>query len=102
MEISVSQSNDALVFTLIGEVDERGAQQLKETFNQNYRDNVKTVVFDFQQVNHIGSAGIGKLLLFYKKVGINKGSIIIEKPNATILDLFNSLKLDSVFTIKTI
>ena len=100
MDISVSQESNQLVFTLGGTIDEKGAGELKERFSQAYKPEMKTIIFNFGRVTHIGSAGIGKLLLFYKKVGLNGGAIVIERPDKTVAELLYTLKLDAVFTIK--
>lgn len=99
MELSVTKTGDTIRFDIKGEIDENGAQKMKEQFNQSYSPEFKTIIFNFAAVSHIGSAGIGKLLLFYKNVGINQGQIHIEKASKTIYDLLLTLKLDSVFSI---
>ena len=66
MEISVNQTEEHAHFSLKGTIDEEAAQTLKTKFNSLNKSILKEVVFDFSQVDHIGSAGIGKLLLFYK------------------------------------
>lgn len=99
MELSATKTGETIRFDIKGEIDENGAQKMKEQFNQVYSPEFKTIIFNFDQVTHIGSAGIGKLLLFYKNVGINQGQIHIEKPSKTIYDLLLTLKLDSVFSI---
>ena len=50
-----------------GDLDEQGADALKKAFHGLSLGSLKTVAFDFARVTHVGSAGLGKLLLFYKK-----------------------------------
>jgi len=57
------------------------------------------VTFDFEKVTHIGSAGIGKFLLFYKDLALKGGKIRIENVSDSIYELFNVLKLETIFTI---
>lgn len=99
MELSFTQTQDHVRFTLKGMVDESGAEALKTQFASLDKSSLKEVTFDFKEVSHIGSAGIGKLLLFYKDVAINGGIIRITQPSENIYRLLTTLKLDSVFQI---
>jgi anti-anti-sigma factor len=99
MEITVTQVGNSPHIVVRGEIDERGAEELKLRFGELKLAADANVVFDFGGVTHIGSAGIGKLLLFYKTVASNGGAIRIEKAPATIIDLLCQLKLDTIFTI---
>ncbi|MEZ4525248.1 MAG: STAS domain-containing protein [Desulfobacterales bacterium] len=99
MEVHVMQEGSSARFTLNGKIDEGGAEELKARFLGLNRTALKEVVFDFKAVTHIGSAGIGKLLLFYKELAISGGTIRILHASETIRDLFRVLKLDTIFTI---
>lgn len=99
MKIAVTQSTDSARITVEGIIDAQGAEELKGGFQGLKLSSVKEVVLDFGKVNHIGSAGIGKLLLLYKDVAIAGGNIRIENLSGFILKLFKELKLDTIFTI---
>ncbi len=100
MELSIQTKDDRAVFTIKGNIDEQGAEELKRRFREQNIAKLKEVVFDFRHVIHIGSAGIGKLLLFYKDLAIHDGRIVIQNASPTIYELFNVLKLNSIFTIQ--
>lgn len=99
MEIKETQEEGAVVLTLSGQIDERGAEKLKEKFSSLKKTKPKTVLMNFTNVSHIGSAGIGKLLLLYKDVAIYGGKIIITGLSPELKSIFVNLKLDTVFTI---
>jgi anti-anti-sigma factor len=99
LEINITQSEENVRFTIIGDIDQRGAQELKQHFTRMDIKTLKEVVFDFGKVGHIGSAGIGKLLLFYKDMAVQGGIIRVENVSDTLHNLFSVLKLDSIFTI---
>ena len=99
MELNINQQGDTVKITIIGNVDERGAETLKTRFRELNVSQVKDLSFDFSQVSHIGSAGIGKLLLFYKDLAINGGKISVYNVSDSIYELFNVLKLDTIFNI---
>lgn len=99
MELTVTSHGDTARFSVAGAIDEQGAEDLKQRFRELDFSFLKEVVFDFGGVNHIGSAGIGKLLLFYKALAVQEGRIVIENISGTIYDLFMTLKLDAIFTL---
>ncbi len=99
MELTVTQHGNSARFEIRGNIDERGAEDLKRRFRELNASSLKEVVFDFGKVNHIGSAGIGKLLLFYKDLAVTGGGIRIENVSESVYDLLGVLKLDTIFTI---
>jgi anti-anti-sigma factor len=100
MEINIAQEGDKRVrFVISGKIDEAGAEKLKARFMELNRSALNEAVFDLKNVNHIGSAGIGKLLLFYKDLAVNGGGIRIVNVPSSIYDLFKVLKLDTIFDV---
>ncbi len=102
MEMTITQDGYKARFELIGDIDESGAEHLKHRFRELNFSLLKEVSFDFRKVTHIGSAGIGKLLLFYKDLALNGGRIRIENVSESVYELFRILKLDTIFTISKI
>ncbi|EKD26578.1 MAG: anti-sigma-factor antagonist [uncultured bacterium] len=99
MTVQIIKENNTVRLIIEGEIKESLASEMKEKFNQLSLPAINEVIFDFKGVTHIGSAGIGKLLLFYKTVTVNDKKIRIENVSPAINDLFKLLKLDSLFTI---
>lgn len=99
MELSLSTTAKQAHIQISGTVDETGAEELKSRVQEIRLDSLEDLVFDFGAVQHIGSAGIGKLLLFYKDLAPHGGTLRIENPTAPIYDLLTTLKLDSIFKI---
>jgi anti-anti-sigma factor len=102
MDIDVTQSGNKAQLKISGTIDEHGAETLKQTFYQLNTKSLTEVVIDFEKVSHIGSAGIGKLLLFYKDFAIRGGTIMLENVSKPLFDLFKVVKLDTLMKIKTI
>ena len=80
-------------------IDEHGAEALKSRFRDLTVASLKEVVLDFKNVSHIGSAGIGKLLLFYKDLAVNDGILRVVNVSSSINELFRMLKLNTVFSV---
>ncbi len=57
------------------------------------------VVFDFKDVSHIGSAGIGKLLLFYRELALKGGTLKVENSSQTVSGLLKMVELDCLFGV---
>ncbi len=102
MEISVTQNEDLVRIEIAGSIDERGAEEMKRRFLELDVSSIKEVVFDFTGVTFVGSAGIGKLLLFYKSLAANGGGIKIENMSNDIYTMFKVVKLDKIFNISAI
>lgn len=99
MELSVKSQGDTAKIGIVGSIDERGAEELKRRFSEIDATKVKEVVFDFAGVTFIGSAGIGKLLLFYRNIASNGGKVSIENMSKDIHTMFKVVKLDKIFNI---
>jgi anti-sigma B factor antagonist len=101
MNVRISNEGDKTTVFISGSVDIPGAESLKKTFNQISESNPlpKEVWVDFEEVNFIGSSGIGKLLLFYKKFTSKGGKVLIVNLNKEITALFKAIKLDKLFNI---
>ncbi len=99
MDVNLTQEGSTARFAVNGKIDENGAEELKTRFMGLHRKNLQEVIFDFRNVSHIGSAGIGKLLLFYKELAVSGGNIRIINASEAVRDLFRVLKLDTIFSI---
>jgi anti-sigma B factor antagonist len=66
-----------------------------------YEKSFSPVIVDFANVKVIGSAGIGKLLMFQKRLKDRGGELkIINLKNDNIRELFNTIKLHKVINIE--
>ncbi len=99
MELTVNTEGDRVTIEVVGSIDERGAEDLKRRFLELDVNSIQEVVFDFSGVTFIGSAGIGKLLLFYKNLASHGGRVAIENMSKDIYTMFKVVKLDKIFSI---
>jgi anti-anti-sigma factor len=99
MELTITPRGEQVDIEVVGSIDERGAEDLKRRFLELDVSSVKEIVFDFSGVTFIGSAGIGKLLLFYKNLAAQGGKITIENMTKDIYTMFKVVKLDKIFNI---
>ncbi len=99
MDFTTSQMNDDIRFTVRGNIDEKGAADLKAGFEGVNLSGLKNAIFDFAKVTYLGSAGLGKLLLFYKTLMTAGIEMRVENSPSDIRDLIKELNLHTLFTV---
>ncbi|MDF1614473.1 STAS domain-containing protein [Desulfurivibrio dismutans] len=99
MQIEASQNDNKVCISLEGVVDEKGAEELKKRIKQLPLDSIQEVEIDCSRVKHIGSSGIGKILLLYKHLASNGGKLRVVNLSGPLFELFSELKMDTLFSI---
>ena len=99
MDLTLNSNGGSTRFQIAGAIDERGAEQLKTAFATLQLEGSKEVIFDFGQVTHIGSAGLGKLLMFYQKLASKGLQMRLDNPSAQLRELLAELRLDTLFQV---
>ncbi len=97
--IETTLNGDTAIIHVSGPVDGEAAEQLKTAYQALPEDRVRHLVLDVSAVPFIGSAGLGKLLLFYKRVSSNGGTMEIRGASSDLQDLFRELRLDLLFKL---
>ena len=101
MELNIQHAGDSVRFEIEGIIDEMGAESLKDRFKELNIETIKELVLDFGNVGYIGSAGVGKLLMFYKELSANGGILRIENASGIVHELLTVTKMDAVFSVST-
>ena len=99
MQIEAEQQNGRLRLVLAGNLDERGAEELKKYLTGVTPEQNPEVVFDCSRVEHFGSSCIGKLLVFYKRYTSGGGKMAVNNLPSPIYEMFLELKLDTLFPV---
>ena len=99
MHVKTTTEGKKTLMSVSGSIDIPGAEQLKKSLTKVLESDSDEITVDFEEVNFIGSSGIGKLLLFYKNFTAKGGRITIINLNKEILMLFKAIKLDKLFNI---
>lgn len=103
MDIKAVTQENRMLITLAGSIDEVGALKLEEFFGRIDLKIVSQVTLDFHQVAYIGSAGVGILLLLYKRMALQNGRIAIEKIPKEIFGLLaHDMNLGQVFALSSL
>ena len=101
--IDVTKSGDVSVVKFRDRkiLDEAAIQELgSELFALVEVDNRKTIHLDFEGVEFLSSAALGKLITFDRKVKTSKGRLKMCGIAPGILEVFQVTKLNKVFDIR--
>ena len=101
MELNIQQDGDSVRFEIDGIIDELGAESLKDRFKELNIASINELILDFAKVGYIGSAGVGKLLMFYKELSAKGGKLRIENASGIVEELLTITKMDTVFSVST-
>lgn len=100
MNISYSYNDDTVTVVIDGNIDTTGGSQLNDKFQEILNnDYIKFANLDLKGVNSINSAGIGKLLRFYKHFNKCGGELKIVHVSDKLYELFKDINLDKIIAI---
>lgn len=93
------KANDAeLIFTLEGRLDTTTAPQLEAELKKSL-DGVKSLVFDFKELEYISSAGLRVLLSAQKQMN-KQGEMVIRNVSPEIMEIFDVTGFSDILTIE--
>ncbi len=98
MQITKTTENDKLTLALEGRLDTLTAPLL-EAEVVGKLDGVKTLVFDFQNLAYVSSAGL-RILFMAQKVMSKQGQMILRNVNSDINDIFRVTGFSNILTIE--
>jgi anti-sigma B factor antagonist len=101
MELEFATSDETVLVTIVGPVDTEGGRELSDAVGKVMLDpSISNAVFDLSDVPAITSAGIGKLLRFYKHFDKLGGSMKIRGISAPLKQQFLEIHLDQIIPIE--
>lgn len=102
MEVEKKEDNIAVVKPG-GKVDITNSQDLKNILLSLYDEGYNEIKLDFSNVLSIDSSGLGKLLLFQKKLRERGGELrIVNITNDYVMKMFTLIQLNKVISIEGI
>lgn len=96
MEIISTKLNGILAITLKGRLDSVTSPELEK---QLYLGDVDGLVFDFEELDYVSSAGLRLLLLCQKQMN-GKGKMVVKNVKPEIMDVFELTGFDNILTIE--
>lgn len=98
MTIEKNVRNSALTLRLTGRLDTTTAPQLEAELKKSI-SGVEKLVFDFQELEYLSSAGL-RVLLAAQKVMNKQGQMIVRNVNDTISEIFEVTGFSDILTIE--
>lgn len=98
MQINKTNDNDKLTIALEGRLDTLTAPQLDAEI-QGKLDGVKSLVFDFNKLDYISSAGL-RILLMAQKIMNKQGSMVVKNASPAIKEIFEVTGFCDILTIE--
>ena len=97
MTISKTKNEASLTVAVEGRLDTMTAPQLEAELQGAY-DGIKSLVFDFEKLAYISSAGL-RILLAAQKTMNKQGSMVIKNACAEIREIFNITGFSDILTL---
>lgn len=98
MIITTNQEGAKRVIALEGRLDTTTSPQLEAELKKGL-DGVTELVFDFQKLEYISSAGL-RVLLYAQKVMNRQGRMVVTGVNETVNEVFEITGFCDILTIK--
>lgn len=98
MEIKKTQNGNDLIVSLEGRLDTTTAPRLEEEIRLSIGD-VRNLIFDFEKLDYISSAGL-RVLLATQKIMNKQGSMAIRNVNETVMEVFSVTGFVDILTIE--
>ena len=95
MTINVERDFELVTLEITGRLDTTTAPNLESVIGELSAD-IKELVFDMSGVEYISSAGIRVLLVAYKKINSENGSVRIEKANDMVYEVLEMTGLSEM------
>lgn len=100
MDVHSRDVGDVLIFDLSGNIRSDGEYDpFKEAADSCIRKKRYKVLLNFQDVDYINSAGLGRLILFLKVLEGHSGQIGISNLSEELKELFSFTRLDTIIRI---
>ena len=100
MEIK-RKDGDSMIIVDENRIDVSNSHLLREKLQMLYDEGSKVIVLDFNSVTSIDSSGLGKLLIFQKKLKERGGELkIINITSEYIRKMFKMIHLNKVINIE--
>ena len=99
MEIIKTKEGNKMTIALEGRLDTTTAPSLDSVVSNELED-VTELVFDFDKLDYVSSAGLRVLLLSQKTMNARKGTMVIKNVNPDIMEVFEMTGFSSVLTVE--
>ena len=98
MKINKDLKDGNLLISISGEINSLSAPELEEVI-KNDLNGVKSLVFDFKEVEYLSSAGL-RVLLVAQKVMTKQGKMSLRHVNKSVMEVFEITGFSNILEIE--
>ena len=98
MKINKDLKDGNLLISISGEINSLSAPELEEVI-KNDLNGVKSLVFDFKEVEYLSSAGL-RVLLVAQKVMTKQGKMSLRHVNKSVREVFEITGFSNILEIE--
>lgn len=98
-ELEVLEQDGAAVLKLAGPLDAHTFDRLEALFNELFGKDTYKLLVDMSGVDYVSSAGVGAFFNALSCARENNGNIVFMNLAPNVRELFNSLGLESIFSV---
>jgi anti-sigma B factor antagonist len=96
----VDADESVQLITVSGYLDAHTFEQLEETINDLYNQEVYRIVVDLSEVQYISSAGAGVFIGALQTAQDHDGNIVLMRPSESVREVFDLLGLTQIFSLQ--
>lgn len=98
MTLTKQENGNELIIVLEGRLDTTTAPQVETEVNA-IPDSVNSLVFDFEKLEYISSAGL-RVLLSAQKLMNKQGNMVIRNVSESIVEVFDITGFSDILTVE--
>ena len=95
MKIDIEKNSPEIILTVRGRIDTENSPAFQDSVEKNITEDITNVIFDFNDVGYLASAGIRVIIIAIKKVAEVKGTVKIINCFDNIRNVFDMVGLSS-------
>lgn len=99
MNIVITKNGNECTLGVSGRIDSNTAPELEGKIKEVV-GNLRSLVFDFSELEYISSAGLRVLLASYKKMTASKGTMTIKNACESVKEIFVITGMSNIFNIE--
>src|SRR5437660_4579363 len=99
MNVTVSQTGDTQVFSLLGRLDSDAAPQFERQCLQDLKSDAQALILDLSGVDYVSSAGLQTILSAGKILEARGGRLVLCVPKGLPRQIIESAGFHRLFTV---
>ena len=99
MKVTSNKTDNSLVILIEGRIDTITAPKLEQILNEELNSNIKQLVFDFEKVEYMSSAGIRVLMVADKQMS-RQGSMKVVNVNEEIWEILDMTGIVEILDVE--